>query len=145
MKAIWLYRTAAIIFVLFAAGHTFGFLSFKAATPEGRAVFDAMNRVHFTQRSGTYSYGNFYRGFGLSCSVSMLLSAYLSWHLGQLSRALPQAIGALGWVFCAAQVAGLVITVHYFGVTQASFAGVLIVALGWAAWLTTADSRSDAN
>jgi len=26
MKATWLYRTAAVLLVLFAAGHTYGFL-----------------------------------------------------------------------------------------------------------------------
>lgn len=141
MRAIWLYRTAAILLVLFAAGHTFGFLTFTATTPEGRAVYDAMNRVHFTQHSGTYSYGNFYRGFGLSCTVSMLLSAYLAWHLGQLSRALPQAIGALGWVFCAAQVAGLVFSLRYFGGPPAVFSAVLVIILGWAAWLVPAQAK----
>jgi hypothetical protein len=142
MKALWLYRTAAILFVLFAAGHTMGFLTFTATTPEGRAVFDAMNSVHFTQRSGTYSYGNFYRGFGLSCTVSMLLSAYLAWHLGQLSRTLPQAIGALGWVFAWVQIAGLWLSTRYFGGPPAVFSALLIITLGWAAWLVSAQARS---
>jgi hypothetical protein len=141
MKAIWLYRTAAILFVVFAALHTFGFLTFTAATPEGRAVYDAMNSVHFTQDGGTYSYGNFYRGLGLSCTVSMLLSGYLAWHLGQLSRALPQAIGVLSWVFAAAQVAGLALSVRYFGVPPAAFSAVLVITLGWAAWLVSAEPR----
>src|SRR5260370_1038563 len=47
MKATLLYRIASVLFILFAAGHTFGFLSFKPASPEGLAVRDAMNNVHF--------------------------------------------------------------------------------------------------
>ena len=74
MKAIWLYRTAAVLLILFAAGHTFGFLNFKAPTAEGVAVFDAMNHVRFTARGATYSYGDFYRGFGLYISVYLLFS-----------------------------------------------------------------------
>ena len=30
MKATWLYRAAAVVFVLFALGHTLGFLEFPA-------------------------------------------------------------------------------------------------------------------
>lgn len=47
MKAIMLYRIASVLLVLFAAGHTFGFLKFKPPTAEGLAVRDAMNNVHF--------------------------------------------------------------------------------------------------
>jgi hypothetical protein len=88
MKATWLFRVAAVVFVLFAAGHTLGFLTFRAPTPEGRAVYDAMNQVHFTVGNTDYSYGDFYRGFGLSCSMAMLFSAFLSgtWVHGHAKR-----------------------------------------------------------
>src|SRR5271155_3057924 len=105
MKATVLYRIAAVVFVLFALGHTYGFLSLRAPSPEGRAVYDAMNTVHFVVHDHSYSYGGFYRGFGLSCTVSMIFSAFFSWHLGELARSTPSSIGAMGWVFVAAQVA----------------------------------------
>jgi hypothetical protein len=135
MKATWPYRIAAVLFVMFAAGHTFGFLTFQPASAEGRAVFNAMNSVHFAEDGATYSYGNFYRGFGLSCSVSMLFSAFLSWHLGSLARAMPQAIGALGWIFFAVQLAGLALSLKYFGLPPAMFSALAAICLGWAAWL----------
>src|SRR5271168_1088786 len=138
MKAIWMYRTAAVLFVLFTAGHTFGFLSFTAPSAEGRAVFDAMNQVHFTKGQATYSYGEFYRGFGLSCSVSMLFSAFLSWHLGELARTLPQAIGALGWIFFVVQLAGLAISLKYFGIPPTISSALVAICLGGAAWLVKA-------
>jgi hypothetical protein len=62
MTATGLYRIAAVLFVLFAVGHTYGFLSLRAPSAEGRAVFDAMNMVHFQVRGASYSYGAFYRG-----------------------------------------------------------------------------------
>ena len=135
MKATWLFRVAALVFILFAAGHTFGFLSFRAPTPEGRAVYDAMSQVHFMVDGTDYSYGSFYRGFGLSCSVAMLFSAFLSWHLGELARRLPQAIGALGWIFCATQLAGVFITIKYFGAIQAIFSAAVAICIGAASWL----------
>jgi len=135
MKARLLYRIAAVIFVLFAAGHTFGFLSFLPHSAEGRAVFDAMNNVHFQERGATFSYGAFYRGFGLSCTVSMILSAFLAWHLGELAQRLPRSIGVIAWAFFATQVVGLALSLIYFGAGPAMFSAVLIICLGWAAWL----------
>ncbi len=137
MKATWLYRTAAVVFVLFALGHTLGFLSFQPSSKEGRAVFDAMNNVHFAEGGRTYSYGAFYRGFGLSCSVWLVFSAFLAWHLGELARKLPQAIGALGWVFFAVQIAGIAISLRYFGAPQAIFSALVALCLGSAAWLVS--------
>jgi len=141
MKATWLFRVAAVVFLLFAAGHTFGFLSLRAPTPEGRAVYDAMNQVHFTVHDTVYSYGNFYRGFGLSCSVAMLFSAFLAWHLGQLAHELPQAIGMLGWVFFAVQIAGVLICLKYFGPVQAIFSAAVAICIGAASWLVRIPAR----
>jgi hypothetical protein len=41
------YKIAAVLFLLFTAGHIFRFLSFRPSSPEGRAVFESMNRVFF--------------------------------------------------------------------------------------------------
>ena len=122
---------AAVLFVFFALGHTYGFLSLRVPSAEGRAVFDGMNNVHFTIRGTSYSYGNFYRGFGLSCTVSMLFSAFLAWHLGELARTVPQAIGALGWVFFVVQLAGLVLSLKYFGLPPAIFSALAAFASAW--------------
>src|SRR6202035_3335380 len=98
MKATWLYRIAAILLVLFAAGHTVGFLKFVPATPEGKAVIESMNTVTL-QPGAPYTYGGFYRGFGLFATVYFLFAAVVSWHLGELARKLPTAAGSLPWAF----------------------------------------------
>lgn len=85
MKATLLYRVAAVVFVLFAAGHTFGFLTFRPASAEGLSVFNAMNTVHFQAKGATFSYGGWYKGFGLSISASTLFEAVVAWHLGELA------------------------------------------------------------
>ena len=109
MAATWLYRVASILFVLFALGHTYGFLSFRPSSAEGRAVYESMNSVHLVVRGQDYTYGGFYRGFGLSATISLLFWAFLCWYLGELARTNPAVIGALGWAFFAAQVAGAVL------------------------------------
>jgi hypothetical protein len=138
MKATVLYRIASIVLILFAVGHTFGFLSFKPPTSEGRAVYEAMNKVSFQVNGATFSYGGFYRGFGLSASVNLVFSAFLAWHLGELARKMPQAIGAIGWMFFAVQVAGVALSLIYFSAIPAILSAVLTICVGWAAWLVTA-------
>jgi hypothetical protein len=116
-------------------GHTYGFLSLRAPSAEGRTVFDSMNKVHFVVGGRSYSYGEFYRGFGLSCTVSMILSAFLSWHLGELARSVPYAIGALGWVFFGVQLAGVALSFVYFGLPPMVLSTLVAIIVGLAAWM----------
>jgi hypothetical protein len=135
MKATVLYRIAAVLLVLFAAGHTFGFLSFKPPSAEGRAVFESMNGVHFEVKGTTFSYGAFYRGFGLSITAYPLFSAFLAWYLGAMAVNSPGPASTLGWALCAVQIVSLVLSWMYFSAVPATFSAVVAVCLGWAAWL----------
>jgi hypothetical protein len=135
MSPTLLYRIAALLFLLFAAGHTLGFLKFTPPTAEGVAVRDAMNNVHFQIGRATFSYGGFYVGFGLYVTVYLLFSVYLAWHLGGLASRDPGAIGALGWVFFAVQLASLVLCWIYFSVPPTVLSALVAVCLGWAALL----------
>ena len=129
MKATLLYRIASALFVLFAAGHTFGFLNFQPPTTEGLAVRDAMNNVHF---GPNLSYGGVFVGFGLYVSVYLLFAAFLAWHLGELAAKLPHAIGALGWTFFAVQLASIALSCIYFAAPPAVFSALIAVCLGLA-------------
>jgi hypothetical protein len=133
VKAVWLYRIAAVLFVLFAILHTVGFLSFKAPTAEGLAVWESMNRVHFQIGSANFSYGDFYKGFGLFVSVYSFFSGFVAWHLAALSAKSPGAIGYLGWALCAVQVASFILSAVYYSTPQMTLTGILAVCSGWAA------------
>lgn len=135
MNATLLYRIASVLLLLFALGHTIGFLKLKPPTPEGIAVRDAMANVHFKVRGHDYSYGGFYRGFGLFNSVFLLFAALLAWHLGALAARDAQAIGPVGWALCLLMAATLVLCWAYFNPIATTFSAVLTVCLGWAAWL----------
>jgi hypothetical protein len=138
MKAVWLYRIAAVIFVLFAALHTYGFLTFRPASPEARVVWDGMNNVQFQEGGDSFSYGRFYVGFGLSATVSMLFSAFLAWYLSVLARSSPQTVGPIGWALFVVQLVGVGLSWKYFSVAPAMFSAALAACLGWAAWSVTA-------
>lgn len=142
MTATLLYRIAAAVLLLFAAGHTFGFLSFRPSSAEGLAVYNAMNSVHFEFNGAARSYGEFYTGFGLMVTAYLLFFAFLAWHLGGLAATRPQAIGVLAWAFAAVQLASFVLSIVYFFVVPAAMCAVILVCLLWAARLLRAAAAS---
>jgi hypothetical protein len=137
MTATLLYRISAVLLVIFAVGHTVGFLKFKPPNAEGVAVFDSMNSVHLQVGSGKVTYGNFYRGFGLFCTVYLLFAAYLAWYLGSLAQSNPHAIGTLGWAFFVLQLAGIVVSWIYFLPPPVILSTMVAICTGWAAWLVS--------
>lgn len=116
MKATILFRITAVFFVIFAIGHTLGFLSFKAPTQEGIAVFESMNTVHFEVGHKIFSYGGWYRGFGLSATAAMLFEAFLAWYLGSMAKRGSRETKPLGWAFFVWQLPGVVLAWIYFGI-----------------------------
>ncbi|HET9837411.1 MAG TPA: hypothetical protein VFR84_04190 [Candidatus Angelobacter sp.] len=138
MNATLLYRIAAVLFVLFAAGHTVGFLKFKPPNPEGLAVRDSMNNVQLQVGGGKLTYGDFYRGFGLFCTLYLLFAAYLAWYLGNTAQTNPQAIGGLGWAFFVVQLVSIVLSWIYFLPPPVILSALVAICTGWAAWLVKA-------
>jgi hypothetical protein len=132
------YRIAAVVLVLFAAGHTAGFLTFQPSSSEGLAVYNAMSSVRFDFNGAERSYSDFYTGFGLMVTAYLLLSAFLAWHLGAVAVSQPHTIGALAWVFALVQFVCLVLSVRYFFLVPVVFSGVVVVCSVWAALLLRA-------
>ena len=129
---LWL-RLAAIILVLFAAGHTAGFLSFRPHTAEGLAVWDAMQRVHFAEGGSTFSYGGFYIGFGLFITLFDLYLAWMAFYLGTHWSTMPRQAATLAWSQVALHTAGAALAVRYFSIEPATLSIVLIVCFALAA------------
>lgn len=142
MSARTLYRIIAVMFLLFAAGHTAGFLTFKAKTAEGIAVRQAMDRVDV---GSGLTYGAFYTGFGLSITATMLFYAFLAWSLGDLAAQKPRAIRFIAWSFFAFQLPGLALAFIDFPGPPVIVSSLTAICLGWAAWLTTRSSRAAAQ
>jgi hypothetical protein len=135
MNATLFYRIAAVLFFLFGIGHLYGSLTFVPSSPEGRAVFKAMQEVHFTELGARLSYWGFLRGFSVSLGIQLFFSSYLAWHLGEVAKSAPQTLGVIGWVFCAVQLVGLAYNYKLFAPPATIPGLVLSLCLGWAAWL----------
>jgi hypothetical protein len=133
MKATTWFRAAAVMMLLFALGHTLGFLTFTASTAEGRAVFASMNGVHFSSGNSTFSYGGFYRGFGLTITVFQLFLAWMSWTLGSLLGEGAVGVQEMAWGLCALQTVSVVLSLKYFSAVPASFSLIAAICFAMAA------------
>jgi len=86
MKPPVLLRVASVLTLIFCAGHTYGTLGSSSADPEQAAVFMAMQAYPFEIMGARRTHWQFYRGFSLLFSVTLLLLAVLLWQLARLSN-----------------------------------------------------------
>jgi len=126
-----LLRIAAIISLLFTAGHTMGGLR-KWSPMGGNAVLTAMTDVRFDTMGANRSYLDFFMGFGWSISVFMLMQTILLWQLASLARTDPARLRPMIAVIALATVASGVIAWRFIFPVPAVFSGVLALALALA-------------
>lgn len=125
-------RISAGVFLLFALGHTYGFLQFQPLSQQGRAVLEQMKHVSFEFDGPARTWWALYEGFGFSVSISLALSMILSWRLS-LGTTDPSLARTLAWLLCAAQIGNAAICLAFFGPIQMVFSVGSAAALGWAA------------
>jgi len=135
-----LYRIAAVLLFLFAAGHTAGFLTFRPKTADALAVLEGMKRVQFDFGGASATWMGHYTGFGLLVSAYLLFSAMLAWFLGNAKEIEMAIARTLAWTLVAFQLVNIGLCVRYFGPVQAVFATACAASLGWAALQTRPES-----
>ena len=119
MKPVLWLRIAAVLTLLLAAGHTFGFLTFRAPTLDGQAVFALMNHVTFSKGGTVFSYGGFYRGFGFFVTVLEIFLAWLLWVLSRMAKRGSSGVVEIAWGIVVLQVVCVVLSVVYFAAAPA--------------------------
>jgi len=115
-------RVSSIILLLFAIGHTEGFLSFRPTEPQAVDVLNAMRNVPFNFGGNTVHWMDLYTGFGLAISVSGVVSAVLAWRLSSATSGEAPLARTAAWLLCVIQVANIVLSLRDFGPIQAVFA-----------------------
>jgi dolichyl-phosphate-mannose--protein O-mannosyl transferase len=79
------------------------------------------------------SYGNWYKGFGLSISATLIFSAFLAWRLGSMAKKGSKEVKMLGWSVVVWQIPGVVLSFLYFGVPPMILGTPVTVLVGVAA------------
>jgi hypothetical protein len=135
LKASILYRIASVLLVLFAAGHTVGFLQIDPKWGVDSMIM-AMRSIHFDVQGSNRTYWEFYVGFGLFVSVFLVFSAVLAWQLGGLPAGTLALMRGTAWalVICFGAVA--ILSWRYFFIIPIVFSIAILLCLTAAAWLS---------
>lgn len=134
MKRKALYRTAAILAFLFAAGHTSGVLSTDKLPPAAQAMRAAMFEKHFNFMGADSSFGGFYVGFGLAVTLFLLFTAWMAWSLGGLSGASARDARPLAWGLGATFLVNAVLAYRYFFAGPVILSLLIALCIGLAEW-----------
>ena len=127
-KASVLFRVAAILIGLFAAGHTFGF---RQIDPRWQidTLIASMQQTRFAAQGWPRTYWDFYVGFGLFVSVFLVLAAGTCWLLGSVPMEVLWHVRGLGWLLTGAFALVTVLSWRYFFTVPLIFSAVITVCL----------------
>src|SRR4051812_41511125 len=133
LKASLFYRTAAVVLLLCAIGHTLGF---RQADPKWGAdsLLASMRSLHFDVQGFNRSYWDFYVGSGFSVGVFFLFSAILAWQLGGLPVETLARMRGTAWAFALCFAAITLLCWRYFFLIPVVFSLLTTVCLTAGAW-----------
>src|SRR6516162_8005494 len=86
MKAFHFLRSAAILTLLYCAGHTIGMPWTPYRDAEATSVLEAMKSHSFEAEGFKGTYWDLYFGFGLVISVYLLAQAAVLWQVASLAK-----------------------------------------------------------
>src|SRR5580704_1052263 len=98
MKASMFYRSAAVLLLLFAVGHTLGFRQ-SDPTWGVDALIGSMRSIHFDVQGFNRSYWDLFEAAGFSVGVFYLFAAIWAWQLGGLPAATLALMRGTAWAF----------------------------------------------
>jgi hypothetical protein len=136
MRASIFYRIAAVLLLLFAAGHTLGFRQSDPAWGVD-ALLASMRSIHFDVQGFNRSYWDLFQAAGFSVGVFYLFAAILAWQLGGLPAASLALMRGTAWAFALCFAAITVVSWRYLFILPIAFSIVITLCLTVAAWLST--------
>ncbi len=132
MKPPILLRVASVLTLIFCAGHTYGTLGSSSVDPEQAAVFMAMQAYPFDIMGAKRTHWQFYRGYSLLFSVTLLLLAVLLWQLARLSKSDPAGAKPLVASLFLAYLGFTILSGVYFFMAPAAFSAAVAICLALA-------------
>ena len=135
MKASTFYRIAAVLLLLFAAGHTLGFRE-SDPTWGVDALLTSMRSIHFDVQGFNRTYWDLFVAAGFSVGVFYLFAAILAWQLSRLPAATLVLMRGTAWAFALCFAAITVVSWRYLFILPIAFAIVITACLTAAAWLS---------
>src|SRR5579863_3345582 len=135
MKASMFYRIAAVLLLLFAAGHILGF---RESDPKWGvdALLSSMRSIHFDVQGFDRTYWDIFEAAGFSVGVFYLFAAILAWQLGGLPAATLALMRGTSWAFALCFAAITVVSWIYLFILPIAFSILITLCLTAAAWVS---------
>ena len=135
MKASMFYRIAAVLLLLFAVGHAFGF---RQSDPKWGvdALLGSMRSIHFDVQGFNRTYWDLFMAAGLSLDVFYIFAAILAWQLGGLPTPTLALMRGTVWAFALCFAAITVVSWRYLFLIPITFSILITLCLTAAAWLS---------
>jgi len=146
MKAFHFLRIAAVLTLLYCAGHTSGIPWTPYTDAEATAVVDTMKSHSFEEQGFKGTYWDIYIGFGLVISVYLLLQAVVLWQTASLAKTDAIRVRPIVVSFLIAFIINAALSWKYFFVVPVVMASLIAICLAIALVLagrTPAAERSD--
>jgi hypothetical protein len=134
MKASLLYRTASLLLLLFAIGHTLGFRQINPEWGVG-SVIESMRSVHFDAQGFSRTYWDFFSAFGFFFSVFLVFAAILAWQLGGLAGEAFARMRGTAWALAISFAAVTALSWRYAFTTPIVFSAIIMMCLIAGPWL----------
>lgn len=136
MKASIFYRVTAVLLLLFAVAHIYGF---RQSDPKWGvdALLSSMRSIHFDAGGFNRTYWDLFLAAGFSVGMFFLFSAILAWQLGSLPAEALARIRGIAWSFALCFAAVTFVSWRYLFLPPIVFSLVITVCLISAAWLSS--------
>jgi hypothetical protein len=136
LKANLFFRSAAVLLLLFSAGHTLGF---RKVDPRWGidSMLATMRSTRFDAQGFSRTYWDFYVGFGLFVSVFLLFSAVVAWQLGSLGPETLPVVRSIAWALAICFAFVTYLSWRYFFIAPIVFSVVILLCLIAGAWLSS--------
>jgi hypothetical protein len=133
MKASTFYRIAAVLLVLFAAGHT---IAFRQSDPQWGvdALLGSLQSRHFVVQGFDRTYWDFFLAAGFSVGAFYLFAAILAWQLSRLPAGALALMRGTAWAFALCFAVITIVSWAYLFVVPIVFAAMVTLCLIAAAW-----------
>ena len=141
MKASLFYRIAAVLLLLFAAGHTLGFRQ-SDPTWGVDTLLGSMRSIRFDVQGFTRTYWDFFVAAGFSVGVFYLFAAVLAWQLGSFPADTLAVMRTTVWAFAVCFAAITVVSWTHLFIIPIVFSTLITLCLTAAAWLSARPIRS---
>src|SRR5438132_4754294 len=129
MKAFHFLRIAAVLTLLYCAGHTMGMPWTPYTDPEATSVLEAMKSHSFQAEGFKGTYWDLYFGFGLIITVYLLVQAAVLWQVASLARTDVTRVRPIVVSFLIAFVINAALSWKYFFAVPVVMAGVVAICM----------------